>query len=155
MKIMLLNPSDNTYNSKDSAFKKTLSYASLTLTTLASLVPKEFNAEIRILDEGVEVFKGFENADLVGISAITASAKRAYQLADKAKAEGKKVVLGGIHPTLMAEEALEHCDSLVTGFAEKVWPELLQDYKNGVMRKIYHGIKTSIWQICPFRKESC
>ncbi len=139
MRIMLLNPSDSTYNNKGGAFKKTLSYASLTQTTLASLVPEELNAEIKILDEGVEEFKDFGNADLVGISAITASAYRAYELADLARSQGRTVVLGGVHPTLMPEEASAHCDTLVTGFAEEVWPQLLLDFKEGKIGKLYNG----------------
>ena len=137
MKILLINPSDSTYNKKNGAFKRSLSYASLTQTTLASLVPEELNAEVEILDEGVERFNGFGGADLVGISSITASAYRAYELADMARAEGRTVILGGVHPTLIPHEAAKHADSVVVGFAEQTWPKLLMDFQAGELKSKY------------------
>jgi len=72
-------------------------YAATTLTTLAALVPRELNAEIELVDEAVDpVPDDFRGADLVGISAMTCDAQRAYQLAGMARARNIAVVLGGI-----------------------------------------------------------
>ena len=137
MKILLINPHDDTYQHGSSAFKRRMSYYALTLPTLASLVPDDMAADVRILDEGVEAFDGFGDADLVGITAVTPSAFRAYALADQAREQGLPVVLGGPHPTLMPDEAAEHADSVVLGYAEESWPRLLADFAAGRMRPVY------------------
>src|SRR4030095_8009329 len=94
-------------------------YAPLTLTTLASLVPAEIPATLTLLDEGVdEIDPGAIDADLVGITAITGTAPRAYELAREFRARGVPVVLGGVHPTLVPDEAVRHAESVVVGSAE-------------------------------------
>jgi radical SAM superfamily enzyme YgiQ (UPF0313 family) len=126
------------YRYRKGIFKKPIRYAPLTLTTLAALVPDELNAQVDIIDEGIEEIPDTINADIIGISAITGSANRAYQIADTIrKQKNAKVVLGGVHPTLMPYEAIQHADSVVIGFAEKTFPELLVDYKNGRLQKFY------------------
>ena len=113
-------------------------YAPLTLTTLASLVPPELNADVRIIDEGVdEINPDALDADLVGISAITGTAPRAYEIAARLKRRGIPVVIGGVHPTLMPEEAMTHADSTVVGYAEESWPALLRDFSSGKMARRY------------------
>jgi len=110
-----------------------------TLTTLAALVPRELNAEIELVDEAVDpVPDDFRGADLVGISAMTCDAQRAYQLAGMARARNIAVVLGGYHPTFMPEEAGEHADcsrqrirrdrlaSITTGFCVRFNAENLR-----------------------------
>lgn len=137
MKIALIMPRGSLYRYGSGVFKRPIRYAPLTLTTLASLVPPELNARVEIFDEGVEKLPKSMKADLVGITAITGTSMRAYALADKLREKGVPVVLGGVHPTLMPEEAMGHADSVVTGFAEESWPQLLRDFKNGCMRKLY------------------
>ncbi len=113
-------------------------YAPLTLTTLASLVPPEIAAEVRITDEGVdEIDLARMDADLVGITAITGTAPRAYEIAARLRQRGIPVVLGGVHPTLMPEEAMQHADSTVVGYAEESWPQLLRDFVTGRMAHRY------------------
>ena len=137
LKILLVNPHDATYKHGDSAFKKTVTYYALTMPTLASLVPPELNASVRVVDEGIQGLAGLEEADLVGITAITPSAPRAYEIAGLARELGKTVVLGGPHPTLMPDEAALHADAVVVGFAEDTWPELLRDHAAGKLKKMY------------------
>lgn len=123
---------------KKKGFKKNLRYAPLTLTTLASLIPKDLNAKVRIIDEGVELVDYNKiNADIVGITCITGTANRAYKIADSFRDRGIKVVLGGPHPTLLPNEAKKHADSVVTGLANSTWPELLIDFKKNRLKKIY------------------
>jgi radical SAM superfamily enzyme YgiQ (UPF0313 family) len=119
-------------------FSKSLRYAPLTLTTLAALVPEELNAEIRIIDEGVEDFNiDTVDADIVGITCITANAPRVYELARKLHDMGMTVVIGGVHPTLVPDEVQEHADAIVVGYAEQSWPQLLRDFVAGKMRPRY------------------
>lgn len=112
-------------------------YAPTTLTSLAALVPPEIEADIEIIDEGVQLLPDNLEADLIGISALTPNATRAYHIADEVRRRGVPVVLGGVHPTLLPQEAQEHADAVVVGFAEEAWPRLLRDFKAGRMRRTY------------------
>ena len=118
--------------------------APLTLTMLAALVPNEMNARTRLIDESVDKIPFDELFDLVGISCLTGTALRGYAIADFFRNRGIPVVLGGIHVTLCPEEALEHADSIVAGFAEKTWPQLLRDFRSGNMRKRYRSNQIDI-----------
>src|ERR1700693_634383 len=118
LQITLISPRGPLYRHRGGIWKKTMRYAPLTLTTLASLVPVEIPAEIRILDEGVEEISPERiQADLVGISAITGTAPRSYEISAHLRKRGIPVVLGGVHPTLLPEEAMQHADSVVAGYA--------------------------------------
>src|ERR1700738_3858365 len=99
---------------KRGIFSKALRYAPLTLTTLAALVPEELNAEITIQDEGVQPLDLDFPPRLVGIPAITRRALRAYEIPARLRAKGHTVVIGGVHATLLPDEAAPHADALVT-----------------------------------------
>jgi radical SAM superfamily enzyme YgiQ (UPF0313 family)/anti-anti-sigma regulatory factor len=90
-----------------------------------------------LIDEGVQEITGDEPCDLVGISIMTCYAPRAYELAAEFKKRGKTVVLGGVHPTYCPEEALRHCDAIVCGEAEDLWPQVIADFENGTLRRMY------------------
>ena len=75
--------------------------------------------------------------DLVGITVTTFTSQQAYKIAETFKKAGSKVVFGGVHPTLLPEECLEHCDSVVVGEVEYVWKELLKDAESGTLKRIY------------------
>jgi radical SAM superfamily enzyme YgiQ (UPF0313 family) len=137
MRIQLLQPAGAIHRHGTGIFKRSLRYAPLTLTTLAALVPEELDAEIAIQDEGVGPLELDFEADLVGISAITGTALRAYEVADRLRARGQTVVLGGVHPTLLPDEAALHADAVVVGHAEESWPELLRDFAAGRLQKRY------------------
>ncbi|AJE04559.1 B12-binding domain-containing radical SAM protein [Geobacter pickeringii] len=77
--------------------------------------------------------------DLVGITAMTHQATRAYEIADRFRGRGVPVVLGGIHPTVLPDEALQHADAVVVGEAEPVWGELLDDLLAGRLRPVYRA----------------
>ena len=139
LRIVLLSPRGPLYRHRGGIWKKTMRYAPLTLTTLASLVPAEIAADVRIVDEGVdEIDPDRIDADLVGISAITGTAPRAYEIAARLRTRGIPVVLGGVHPTLMPDEAAQHADSVVVGYAEESWPRLLRDFVAGCMAPRYN-----------------
>ena len=138
LRITLISPRGPLYRHRGGIWKKTMRYAPLTLTTLASLVPPEIPAEVRIIDEGVdEIDLDRIDADLVGISAITGTAPRTYEISAELRKRGVPVVLGGVHPTLVPEEAIGHADSIVVGYAEESWPQLLRDFVAGNLKRRY------------------
>jgi radical SAM superfamily enzyme YgiQ (UPF0313 family) len=137
MKIQLLLPAGEIHRNSTGIFKRSLRYAPLTLTTLAALIPEDIEAEVTIQDEGVQPLNLNFDADLVGMSAITGTAQRTYALADQLRAKGHTVVLGGVHATLLPEEAAPHADALVLGYAEQSWPQLLRDFQAGKLQSRY------------------
>jgi len=137
MKIALISPKGPLYRHRGGLFKKSLRYQPLTLTTLASLVPPELQAGIQLYDEGIQEVPEELDADLVGMTVITGTARRAYELAQRFRAQGKTVVLGGPHVTLLPDEAAEHAQAIVVGYAEDTWPELLRDFARGALRPEY------------------
>lgn len=76
------------------------------------------------------------DVDLVGISAMTTQAKRAYALADAYRALGVPVVMGGIHPSALPDEALRHCDAVCMGDAESTWPHLIAAFDSAWQRRV-------------------
>lgn len=111
---------------------------SITLPSLVSLIPEELDIEVEIYDETVEkICKESIDADLVAISALTSTADRAYAYADYFRSKGIAVVIGGIHATLNPEEVMEHADAIVCGIAVNSFPQLLKDFKDDNLQKIY------------------
>jgi radical SAM superfamily enzyme YgiQ (UPF0313 family) len=137
MRIQLLLPAGDLHRNRTGIFKTSLRYAPLTLTTLAAMVPDDIEAEVTIQDEGVQPLDLNFEADLVGISAITGTSQRAYRIADELRTKGRTVVLGGVHPTLLPEEAARHADATVIGYAEETWPQLLRDFRRGELKERY------------------
>lgn len=137
LRILLISPRGPLYRRRGGTWSKSLRYAPLTLTTLAALVPPELNAEITLVDEGIQEIDPDTDADLVGISLITGTAPRSYELAAHFRSRGIPVVLGGVHVTLMPEEAQRHADAIVVGYAEDTWPQLLRDFVAGRMQPRY------------------
>jgi len=107
----------------------------LGLLRVAALTPPDW--EVVIIDEKVETLDYEQGADLVGITAMTPVAKRAYMVADRFRSLGIPVVMGGMHVSKLPEEALQHCDSVVVGEAEDLWDKLLLDLEKGQMKQIY------------------
>lgn len=104
------------------------------LLCLAAATPDD--VELRLIDENVEPLD-LEPADVVGITAMTSSANRAYQIADKYRALGCRVILGGIHPSVLPKEAIQHADSVVIGEADDIWPVVLEDCAADGLRPFY------------------
>jgi hypothetical protein len=77
--------------------------------------------------------------DLVGITAFTSQANRAYEAATHFRRLGVPVVMGGIHATMCREEAMERVDAIVTGEAEGIWPQVLEDARHGCLKRRYEG----------------
>lgn len=107
----------------------------LGLLKVAAATPPGWRVEI--VDEKVEPVDLSRSADLVGITGMTPAIDRAYEIADAFRARGKTVVMGGIHVSMMPEEALAHCDAVLIGEAEGLWPRLLSDFSDGHLGRIY------------------
>ncbi|MEM6885844.1 MAG: radical SAM protein [Verrucomicrobiota bacterium] len=137
-KIVLVSPKGPLYRHKGGIFGKGLRYMPQTFPTLAALIPKDMDVELICLDEGIQSIDP-ENidADLVGMTVITGSAPRAYELAEVFRRRKIPVVLGGPHITLAPEDAAPHADTIVTGWAERTWPQLLKDWQNGQLKPVY------------------
>jgi len=134
MKLLLVNP----VNPCRTGFvvNADTRFAPLGLGIVAALTPGHW--EIEIIDENLEPFE-FKEADLVGLTAFTASAPRAYEIARIYREKGTATVLGGIHATMLPEEALQHVDTVVLGEAESIWPTVIADFESGGMQKVYRG----------------
>ncbi len=130
--LLLISPAaQNSLVGKDFTFQLPV----LGLLKVAALTPSSW--QTTIVDEKMEPVKLDSEADLVGITAMTTTAPRAYEIADHFRSRGIKVVLGGMHASALPDEALRHCDSVVVGEAEELWPGLLADFDRHSMRPVY------------------
>ncbi len=136
LKIALLAPAGAMHRYSGS-FGKSLHYAPLTLTTLAALIPEDIDAEVRIYDETAEKIPLDIDAELIGITCITGTAPRCYAYADYFRKKGKTVFMGGVHPSMLPDEAAQHADVVFTGFSEQTFPQFLRDYVRGEFQKFY------------------
>lgn len=109
----------------------------LSASTLAALSPDDF--EISIQDENVQELE-YNKIDVAAISIITPLAIRGYEIADRLRSEGKKVIIGGFHATWMPDEAEKHADAVVIGEAEDIWGEVTGDIRKGNLKKRYISI---------------
>ena len=142
-KILLIQPSP--YDQKGQPIKKNrLYFVGLALPLLASLTPKEYDVEIIL--EIIEDIPWDTDADIIGISTMGHGVIRSIDIAKNFKAKGKTVILGGYMASIMAEEATKYCDTVLIGDAELVWEELLHDYENNNLKKIYEkSLKDGIY----------
>jgi radical SAM superfamily enzyme YgiQ (UPF0313 family) len=107
----------------------------LNLLTIAALTPAEI--EIKVIDEHYENIDFNEAFDLIGITAMTQQAFRAYEIAGEFRKRNIPVVMGGIHASVLPEEALEHVDTVFIGEAEDTWGVFLEDFKAGKEKRTY------------------
>ncbi len=142
MRVYLINPSNplvSIVDIKESRWNRYRVWKPLSLLVLAGLTPSEW--DLSIIDEnlGKPDYTTMPRPDVVGITAFTSQATRAYELAEYFRKIGVPVIMGGIHASMVPEEAVQHVDSIVTGEAESVWPQVLEDAKNGTLKQRYAG----------------
>jgi radical SAM superfamily enzyme YgiQ (UPF0313 family) len=125
----------------------------LGLAVLAALTPPEW--EIAIFDENVRGpdYGTLPRPDLVGITAFTSQANRAYEVAAEFRSRAVPVVMGGIHATMCTEEALARVDAVVTGEAEPIWAQVLRDVRQGALKPRYAGAHANMAEIPPARHD--
>ena len=112
-------------------------FPSLSLASLAAVTPPEW--EVALCDENIEPLPLDTDADVVALTAMTPQAPRAYRIAAEFKARGKTVVMGGFHASNLPDEALLHVDAVVVGEGDLVWPQLLDDYCQGRLQRLYRS----------------
>ena len=137
-RLLLILPSLQQLNDNRFRLIKYSRFPPLSLLTIAGLTPPD-RWEIIVRDEHVESSEVDEDVDLVGIQTYISSSDRAYELADRWRKRGAKVVLGGLHPTSLPHEAAEHADALCLGPAETVWRRIIEDFENNRLQKTYRG----------------
>ena len=156
MRLYLINPNNplvSLANVKESRWNRYRVWKPLGLLVLAGLTPPEW--EITVLDENVRTpdYSTLPRPDLVGITAFTSQASRAYELAGDFRSRGVSVVMGGIHATMCSQEALCHVDSVVTGEAESVWANVLDDARRGRLQRTYSGRHVDLAEVPPARHD--
>jgi radical SAM superfamily enzyme YgiQ (UPF0313 family) len=142
VRLYLINPCNplvSILKVKESRWNRYRVWKPLSLMVLAGLTPPEW--EISIMDEnlGVPDYSALPRPDLVGITAFTSQANRAYEVADHFRRLGVPVVMGGIHATMCLDEVLERVDAVVTREADGIWPQVLEDARQGRLKRRYDG----------------
>src|SRR6185503_19060322 len=149
-RIHLVNPKADTFATRPLFFGRALYSPVAGLLTVAAQIPVD-DYEVILTDENIEPIDFDMPVDLVGISAITAYVKRGYEIADRFRARGTPVVMGGVHASYMPQEALKHADAVVVGEAELVMPQVLDDLANGSWRASTRRRACIRWSGCPDR----
>ncbi len=133
-KLLLVNPVNPTRTGL--TVNRSSRFPPIGLGIIASMTPPSW--EIELIDENWEDFS-YRKADFVGITGFTASANRSYEIAAVYKEHNTHTVMGGIHASMCADEALQYVDSVVIGEAESTWPQVIRDIEDGRLQKIYRG----------------
>jgi radical SAM superfamily enzyme YgiQ (UPF0313 family) len=133
-RLLLINPV-NTLR-KGFLMRNLSTFPPLGLAIIAALTPDDW--DVKILDENIKPFE-FEDADLVGLTSFTASANRAYEIAAIYRQRGIKTVMGGIHASMLPDEAIQFVDSVVIGEVESIWKILMHDFSTGILKSRYCG----------------
>ena len=144
MKIKLIAPHDE---QREDTISSAFNLQRVNLPLLAALTPPGHT--ITIVEEAFAPDDINQDVDLVGITVLTELALRAYRIADTYRRKSVKVVVGGIHPTVLPEEALGHADAVVVGEAEGIWPRLLSDAASGQLQRLYRADKMTDLQGLP------
>jgi len=134
--IHLVNPKTDSVTTRPLYLNRALYSPLAGLLAVAASIPRD-QYEVVLTDENIEAIDFDLKVDLVGISAMTSYVNRGYEIADQFRAKGVPVVMGGVHPSFMPQEALKHCDAVVIGEVELVIDRLLDDLRHGSMRGSY------------------
>ncbi|HEY4593942.1 MAG TPA: cobalamin-dependent protein, partial [Thermoanaerobaculia bacterium] len=120
----------------DRSYIRTWQMEPLPPALIAGITPRD--VEVRFYDDRMEEIPFDEPTDLVALSVETYTARRAYQIASEYRRRRVPVVMGGFHASLCPDEVARHAESVVVGEAEALWPEVIDDYRHGRPRKLYH-----------------
>lgn len=133
-KLALIYPSQHS-----DLYQSSLLFSPLALAYVGAYTPKDWVFTLHDEYVGNIVDPSEIDADLVAMSSLTPNIPRSFYLANKLRERGIKVILGGAHVSALPEEALHHVDTVVKGEAESVWPQVISDFENGNLQKIYDG----------------
>jgi radical SAM superfamily enzyme YgiQ (UPF0313 family) len=138
--IHLVNPKTDSLTTRPLYLNRALYSPIAGLLAVAAAIPRD-RYEVVLTDENIEEVDFDLQCDMVGISAMTAYVNRGYEIADEFRRRGVPVIMGGVHPSFMAEEALAHADAVCIGEAELVIPQILDDLEDGSLRGTYRADK--------------
>jgi radical SAM superfamily enzyme YgiQ (UPF0313 family) len=156
MRLYLINPSNplvSIVKVREGRWNRYRVWKPLSLMVLAGMTSPDW--EITIVDEnlGVPDYPAMPRPDLVGITAFTSQANRAYEVAGYFRRLGVPVIMGGIHATMCLDEVMARVDSVVTGEAESVWTQVLEDARRGSLKRRYDGGLAEINDVPPARHD--
>ncbi len=142
MRLYLINPANPLVafiKSNESHWNQYRVWKPLGLLVVSALTPRHW--DITVIDEnrGIPDYENLPRPDLVGITAFTSQATRAYEVSQLFRRMGVPVIMGGIHASMCQEEALERSDAIVTGEAESIWSKVLEDVEHGTLQRVYAG----------------
>lgn len=135
-RIYLVNPRADSAITRPMYLGRSLYSPLAGLLAVAALIPRD-RYEVILTDENIEEVDFDMQADLVGISAMTSYVKRGYAIADAFRRRGIPVIMGGVHPSFMPDEALQHADAVLIGEAELVMHKVLDDLEDGTLKGTY------------------
>ena len=139
-KLLLINPVSRRSGLLLSRFS---TFPPLGLAYVAAVTPS--NWKVKIADENIDAFE-FEEADLVGITAFTSNINRAYEIARMYQERKIKVVIGGIHASMLPDEAQQFADTVVVGEAENIWQKVVADFECNRLSSLYAGPRVNLGQ---------
>ena len=156
MRLYLINPRNSLVslaNISNNRWNRYRIWKPLGLLAIASVTPPQW--DIKIIDEnlGTADYVSMPRPDLVGITAFTAQASRAYEVAAEFRSRSVPVIMGGIHATMCLQEAIGYVDSVVTGEAEYIWPKVLADLQNESLKRVYAGENVDMKNVPPARHD--
>jgi radical SAM superfamily enzyme YgiQ (UPF0313 family) len=156
MRLYLINPSNplvSIVKVRESRWNRYRVWKPLSLMVLAGTTSPEW--EITIVDEnlGAPDYPAMPRPDLLGLTAFTSQASRAYEVAGFFRRLGVPVIMGGIHATMCLDEVMERVDSVVTGEAEGIWPQVLEDARRSSLKRRYDGGLAEIKNVLPARHD--
>lgn len=147
-RILFVNPSH-----RDDVLDKVkiLSLPPMSLATLASHTPEKY--EMRIIDEAIDEIDFDNDFDLVAITCMTPLAPRAYEISAEFRNRGTPVIIGGVHASLVSEEAKNFADSVVIGEGEDNWHTVLQDFEADRLQKVYTSTRPALGNLPEPRRD--
>jgi radical SAM superfamily enzyme YgiQ (UPF0313 family) len=146
-KLLLINPVGRRSGYLKSRFS---TFSPLGLAYVAAVTPSHW--KVKIIDENFETFE-FEEADLVGITAFTSNINRSYEIAQLYRKRKIKVIMGGIHASMIPDEVMRYTDSVIVGEVEGIWQKAIKDFENNNLSSKYIGPKIDLehFKIIPRR----
>ena len=126
-------------------------FSPLSLAYVAAVTPAGW--EVKIADENISPFT-YEEANLVAITAFTSNINRAYELAEIYRDKGIKVIMGGIHASMIPEEVMNYADAIVVGEVEGIWNQVIKDFEQNTLSKKYIGPRIDLenYDVIPRRE---
>ena len=138
MELRLIEPANREYLFHHTRnIIKSLWFPRLSLVSVAALTPSD--VQVSLIDENIEDIDFGAEVDVVGLTAMTMQAPRAYAIADGYRSRGVKVIMGGIHASLLPQEAKQHVDSVIIGEAEGVWARAIEDLRSDSLKPFYQA----------------